>query len=595
LEKVDHPEAPKRSSLALFLGGDESSFGLMAEGLARKIAGDSLSALSAASRPADPHPLACEVMREVGVELSELTHRTLLDVEVISFDLVVTLGDFDPSLCPDLPGMPPHFHWDLPALSDEGSRDAQLGGFRTVRNRLKAKINRLVAGDALSGLQIARQNVELILDNLADGVMAHTMNRRIFYFNAAAEQLTGFKREDVLGRDCHQVFRPKRFCGGDCSFCNGEADRQGHVVPKRAQVSFTHPGSEELSFDMSIMPLADAQKTEVGALVSFKDNTELANLKRRLGHSRRCGMLVGRDPKTLGLFEQISEVGPVNVPVLIEGESGTGKELVARAVHELSERSAKPLVVINCGALPEGLLESELFGHVRGAFTGALRDKKGRFEVADGGSIFLDEVAELSPPLQVKLLRVLQERRFRRIGDERVTNVDVRIISATNRSLQQLMETGRFRSDLFYRLCVVPIRVPPLRDRCMDIPVLVDYFLESIAEETGRPRITATNEALDLLVNYQWPGNVRELRNALQFVYVKCQSGTLTPQHLPKEIQNFEVRRISRPGPALKLKHEDVLAALDEARGNKSKAAEILGVGRSTLYRFLQQQGLEPK
>jgi len=491
--------------------------------------------------------------------------------------------------------MPPHFQWDLPTLAHGGSREVQLRSFRAVRNRLKTKISKLVAGDALSGLHIARQNVELILDNLADGVMAHTANRRIFYFNTAAERLTGLKREDVLGRDCHQAFRPKRFCGGDCSFCNGEADRQEHVIPKRAQVTFAHPRGEELSFEMSIMPLADAQKAEVGALVSFKDNTELANLKRRVRHSHRCGKLIGRDPKTLALFEQIREVGPVNVPVLIEGESGTGKELAARAVHELSERGAKPLIVINCGALPEGLLESELFGHVRGAFTGALRDKKGRFELADGGSIFLDEVAELSPALQVKLLRVLQERRFRRIGDEKVISVDVRIISATNRHLRRLKETGRFRSDLFYRLCVVPIRMPPLRDRCLDIPILVDHFLESIAAETGRPLIRVSSEALDLLVNYPWPGNVRELRNALQFVYVKCQSGTLTPHHLPKEIQSFEVRRISRPGPALKLKHEDVLAALGEARGNKSKAAEILGVGRSTLYRFLQQQSLEPK
>jgi transcriptional regulator with PAS, ATPase and Fis domain len=386
-----------------------------------------------------------------------------------------------------------------------------------------------------------------------------------------------------------------RFCGGDCSFCNGEVGQQKHVIPKRAQVPFREPSGEELLFDMTVMPLRDAQQTEVGALVPFKDNTELANLKHRVRRSKTCGQLIGRDPKSLALFEEIGEVGPVNVPVWIEGESGTGKELVARAIHELSPRANRPLIVINCGALPEGLLESELFGHVRGAFTGAMREKKGRFELADGGSIFLDEVAELSPALQVKLLRVLQERRFRRIGDEKLINVDVRVISASNRNLRRMMETKHFRRDLFYRLCVVPIRLLPLRDRCMDIPVLVDHFLESIAEETGRPLISVTNEALDLLVNYPWPGNVRELRNALQFVYVKCQSGTLAPHHLPKEIQNLEVRRISRPGPAPKLKHEEVLTALGEARGNKSKAAEILGVGRSTLYRFLAHQGLEPE
>jgi len=590
---VDPLKAPEKNSLVLFLADGETSFGLMAEGLVRKMGDASLSALSAATSPVDRHPLACEVMREVGVELSEFTLRTPADVEVCSFALVVTLGSFDPSYQLKLAGMPPHLHWDLPVLPDHGGRDAKLAGFRAVRDRLQAKIDELLSGGALSGLQVARRNMELILDSLADGVMAHTMNRRIFYFNTAAERLTGFKREDILGRDCHKVFRPQRFCGGDCSFCNGLAGREGHVAPKKAQVPFTQPGGEELLLDMTIMPLTDAQETEVGALVSFKDNTELASLKRRVRRSESCGKMIGRDPKTLGLFEQIREVGPINVPVLIEGESGTGKELAARAVHESSPRADRPLIVINCGALPEGLLESELFGHVRGAFTGAMREKKGRFELADGGSIFLDEVAELSPALQVKLLRVLQERKFERIGDERLISVDVRIISATNRNLRRMMEAKQFRRDLFYRLCVVPLRVPPLRDRCMDIPVLVDYFLESIAEETGRPLIRVTDEALDLMVNYPWPGNVRELRNALQFVYVKCQSGILAPHHLPREIQDFEVKSISRPGPALKLEQEHVLAALGEARGNKSRAAEILGVGRSTLYRFLAREGLE--
>jgi PAS domain S-box-containing protein len=588
-------EAFKRSSLVLFVGSAESSFGLMAEGLARRAGDDSISALSAASEPAHPHPLACEVMREIGVELSELTLRTPLDVEVLSFDLVVTLGDVDPSYRLILPGMPPHFHWDLPTLSDGGGRDVQLGGFRAVRDRLEAKINELLGADTLPGLRIARRNLELILDSLADGVMAHTMNRRIFYFNTAAEKLTGFTREEILGRDCHKVFRPKRFCGGDCAFCNGVAGQPMHLIPKKAQVAFRRPRGEELVLDMTVMPLTDAQQTEVGALVSFRDNTELADLKRRVKRADTCGKLVGRDPKTLAVFEQIREVGPVNVPVLIEGASGTGKELVARALHELSPRVDKPLIVINCGALPEGLLESELFGHARGAFTGAVRGKKGRFELADGGSIFLDEVGELSPALQVKLLRVLQERKFERVGGEHLVSVDVRIISAPNRHLRQMMEQKRFRRDLFYRLSVVPIRLPALRERRSDIPVLVDHLLESIASESGRPLIAASSEALELLLKYPWPGNVRELRNALEFAYVKCQGGPLAPHHLPQEIRNVEVRRTSRPGPALKLSYEKVLAALSEAGGNKSRTAEILGVGRTTLYRFLRQQRLTPE
>jgi len=360
-------------------------------------------------------------------------------------------------------------------------------------------------------------------------------------------------------------------------------------------VSFRQRNGRELILDMTVMPLMDSRKTDVGALVSFKDNTELANLKRRVGPSHRCGEMVGKDPKTIALFEQIREVGPVNVPVLIEGESGTGKELVARAVHGLSARVDKPFVVINCGALPEGILESALFGHVRGAFTGAVRDQKGRFELADGGSIFLDEVGELSPSLQVKLLRVLQERAFERVGGEQQIRVDVRIISATNRRLRQMMEQKRFRRDLFYRLCVVPMRLPPLRERRLDVPVLTDHLLQTIARETGKPVITASNEALDLLIKYPWPGNVRELRNALEFAYVKCQDGCLAPHHLPEEILHVDVRHSSRPGPGPKLDHEKVLAAMSQAGGNKSRAAEILGVGRSTLYRFLRQRDAEPE
>jgi len=592
---VDRLQVSEQASLVLFLEQGHCNFGLMAEGLARRIAADSFSALSAATEPADLHPLASEVMREVGVELSELTLRTPLDVEVFSFDLVVTLaGGASPHRL-SLPGMPPHFHWELPALPDEGSRDVQLVGFRAVRDRIDVKIRELLAANTLSGLRIARQNLEMILDNLADGVMAHTLNRSVFYFNRAAEELTGFKREEVLGRDCHQVFRPKRFCGGDCAFCSGATGKPERITPKKVQVTFKRRSGDELILDMSVMPLKDDAQADVGALVSFKDNTELASLKRRVKHSHTCGKMIGRDPKSLALFEQIREVGPATVPVLIEGESGTGKELVAKAVHELSQRASKPLIVINCGALPEGILESALFGHVRGAFTGAVRDQKGRFELADGGSIFLDEIGELSPSLQVKLLRVLQERSFERVGGEKLIRVDVRIISATNRKLRQMMEQRRFRRDLFYRLCVVPIRLSPLRERRLDIPVLVDHLLEFIASESGRPLIAASNAALDLLVKYPWPGNVRELRNALEFAYVKCQGGSLAPHHLPKEVQNIEVRHTSRPGPGLKLDHERVLAAMDQAGGNKSKAAEILGVGRSTLYRFLRQFSLQPE
>ncbi len=578
----------------LFLGSGLYSFPLMAEGLLHKHAGDIVQAFSAALKPTAPHDLACEVMQEVGIELTDLTLRTPLDIEVFSFDMVVTLGTFDPTLRLNLPGMPPHFHWELPIPADGAGPDAQRTTFRAARDRLEAKILEVLASEMLSGLHITQRNLMLVLDNLADGVMAHTMNRRIFFFNRAAEMITGFKREEILGKDCHRVFRSQRFCGGDCSFCTGPGGDEIVVSPKKTQVNFKRKDGKKRILDMTVMPLSDAQNTNVGALVSFKDNTEFATLQQRVKHFHTCGALIGKDPKALALFDQIREVGPVTLPVLIEGESGTGKELVARAIHDLSPRARKPFLAINCGALPEGILESELFGHVRGAFTGAVRDQKGRFELADGGTLLLDEVGELSPALQVKLLRVLQEKKFERVGGEKQISVDVRIVSATNRNLRKMMEEKRFRRDLFYRLCVVPIQVPPLRERRMDIPVLIDNFLESVSAETEKPLIAISNEALDILIRYPWPGNVRELRNVIEYANVKCRTGILVPQQLPREILHFNVKPATRPGPPLKLNRDKIIAAMREAKGNKSRAAAILGVGRSTLYRYMRQHVFNP-
>jgi transcriptional regulator with PAS, ATPase and Fis domain len=249
-------------------------------------------------------------------------------------------------------------------------------------------------------------------------------------------------------------------------------------------------------------------------------------------------------------------------------------------------------VAVSCGALPEGILESELFGHVRGAFTGAVRDKKGRFELADGGTIFLDEVGDLSGAMQVALLRVLQERTIQPVGSEKTIHVDVRVISATNRNLRHMMEKGEFRRDLFYRLCVVPIEPPPLRERRLDIALLTDHFLEVVSEETDRQLLTVTPGAIEALTRYPWPGNVRELRNAIEYTYVKCHTGSIEPEHLPPEIREHEDRPTATPGPAPKLTREQIVVALAKAGGNKKRAAELLGVGRATLYRNLSKHEL---
>ncbi len=581
--------AVERQRLILFLASGRSNLHLMAEGLARRVAPARVEIISANMIPVDLDPAAERIMAEVGVELRAVPSRSPLDVELFMFDLVVTLGEFDQSCRPNLPGMPPHLHWDLPQPRDDDPPDRAAAVLREARELLRQRIDALVASGVLHALFVTRRNFELIVDNLAEGVVAHTIARRIFYFNQAAERMTGMRREEVLGNDCHELFQG-RLCGPGCAQCAGEdgAPKSGG----RDTVLFVRADGEQRTLEKVTHPLADPDGQNVGALVSLRDITELDTLKRKLKHHHALGGMIGKDPKMLALFDLIREVASVNVPVLVEGESGTGKELVANAIHDLSPRADKPFVAINCGALPEGILESELFGHVRGAFSGAVHNKKGRFELADGGTIFLDEVGELSPSMQVKLLRVLQEQTFERVGGEAPVKVDVRVISATNQNLRRLMEKKQFRRDLFYRLCVVPIGLPPLRDRAIDIPMLVEHFLERTARHTGRELLRISNDAMDVLTAYEWPGNVRELRNAIEYAYVKCRSGTVGPEHLPPEIRQREGAERSKPGPALSLHKEDLIVALAKAGGNKKEAAKLLGVGRATLYRYLYLYGL---
>jgi len=307
--------------------------------------------------------------------------------------------------------------------------------------------------------------------------------------------------------------------------------------------------------------------------------------------------MIGRTAKMKETFALIRELAGLTVPVLIQGESGTGKELVARAIHSEGPRAQQPFVAVNCSALPAGLLESELFGHVRGAFTGALRDKKGRFELADGGTLFLDEVADLPFELQAKLLRVLEAGSVERVGDERALSIDVRVVSAANRSLKRAVEQGGFRDDLYYRLNVMPIELPPLRERRNDIPLLVEHFLEQAARQGQRSR-GINSDALGAMVDHPWPGNVRELRSAVQYALIKAKGAVIELSHLSADLREGldsnaagDGRTRAAPGPG-KLTADAVRAALAETGGNKLRAAKLLGVGRATLYRFLGKNPL---
>ena len=321
------------------------------------------------------------------------------------------------------------------------------------------------------------------------------------------------------------------------------------------------------------------------------ETAELSDLRQRLKTEQSFAGIVSRDAKMLELFDTIREVAEVNIPVLIQGESGTGKELVAAAIHNEGHSTAKPFVPVNCGALPEGILESELFGHVKGAFTGAVHDRKGRFELADGGTIFLDEIGDIPAAMQVKLLRVLEEGTLTRVGGEESIKVDVRVISATNKNLAEEVAAGRFREDLFYRLCVVPVYLPPLRERRNDIPLLAEHLLKKALREVEREDVVLSPETVGVMMDYDWPGNVRELENALRYALVKCRDNLLLPEYLPLKILETYVPRQPYPRKQRKRKldAESVWRTLEETGGNKVEAAVRLGVSRATLYRFLKE------
>lgn len=436
-----------------------------------------------------------------------------------------------------------------------------------------------------NGIVSYQNNLERILDNLKEGVIAHDVNRRIFFFNQAAEHITGYSKSEVLGQDCHKAMGGP-FCGNRCQFCGPQPMAEDKI--EYSTYIRTKQG-EHRCIEMCVTAMDNENGERVGVLASFRDVTSCLNLQLKAEKIQGFGEIIGNDIRMRDVFQQIRNVARYDYPIHISGETGTGKELVAAAIHYECSRKSGPFVPINCGALPEGLIESELFGHVKGAFTGAVRDKKGRFELADGGTIFLDEVAELSKPVQAKLLRFLQEGEFEKVGGEKTISVDVRVSSATNKDLKQEVRQNRFRDDLYYRLNVIPIHLPPLRERKTDIPLLINHFLTQAGKRYNQPVLGISPEAISRLMAYHWPGNIRELQNAIQYAIVHCKDLRIAPHNLPDEIQAIGACHITtRKGPRMKLDAHATVEALKKAAWNKSKAAKYLGVGRATLYRFLE-------
>jgi PAS domain S-box-containing protein len=430
-------------------------------------------------------------------------------------------------------------------------------------------------------IRASEERYRLITDTMTDGLSIQDRQGVIVQVNNRLCQITGLTRKELIGRRLPDLFASSANLPED--WCFAACDRPQSVLER----FLNHKDGRKIAVSMKSNPLVGDDGQPKGSFVFFSDISEVRKLRRLSVASHIFADMVGSEPCMRKLFKEISDVADCDFPVLIQGESGVGKELAAQAIHNQSHRAERMFVPVNCAALPEGLIESELFGHAKGAFTGASRDKKGRFELADGGTIFLDEVAELSPAMQVKLLRVLQEGAFERLGDLQTIQVDVRIISATNKDLEHEMHAGRFRRDLYYRLCVMPLLVPPLRERKNDIPLLADHFIKNVAGKKADGRQALSPEALLTLIAYDWPGNVRELQNTIKYAYVKCKGTVIEPVHLPAGLRALPAQPARPRKRQRKLAPEKVRDALRRTGGNKARAARMLGVSRVTLYRFL--------
>jgi PAS domain S-box-containing protein len=433
----------------------------------------------------------------------------------------------------------------------------------------------------------------VILNSIADGVFTTDNDGKITFMNKAAEGITGFSGKEANGRFCFEIFRAD-ICQSRCALKETLKTKKEII---NLPATILKKGGQKVPISISTAVLRNEKGQIIGGVETFRDLSAIEELKKELSQRYTLGDITSKNHAIHDIFSILPNVAESDSTVLIQGASGTGKELFAKAIYNLSRRKTKTFIKVNCGALPDTLLESELFGYVKGAFTDAKKDKPGRFTLANGGTIFLDEVGDMSPSLQVKLLRVLQEKEYEPLGSTSPRQTDVRVIAATNRDLSKLVSEGKFRDDLFYRLNVVKIDLPPLSQRREDIPLLIDVFIQKFNAKMGKQIAGVSDQALRLLLNHDFPGNVRELENIVEHAFVLCGGNRIDVDCLPKELTMKQEKTgssvpLEKGHPFEKAEAEIVKRTLEKSRGNRVKAARELGISRATLWRKIKRYGL---
>ena len=450
--------------------------------------------------------------------------------------------------------------------------------------------------DLVNRIHYEERSHRLILDNLDVGVFTVNRGGYITFFNHEAEKISGFDRRQVLGKACSAIFKgvgTHDLCLLKESVANGSSrtSRQGKITTR---------DGETIPIRANYLALRNEKGTIVGGLATFHDLTLVRQLNRAISEKYTFHDMIGRDPAMQKIFETVNVVAATDATILIEGATGTGKDLLAKVIHSASRRATKPLVKVNCAAIPHNLLESEMFGYIKGAFTGADRDKPGRFHEADEGTIFLDEIGDLPLSLQAKLLRVIEDKEFYPLGSRHTEKVDVRIISATNQNLDRLVEKRLFREDLYYRLNVFRIDLPDLKERRVDLPLLIHHILRKLSVTRAERRVGISKSAMEILLNYDYAGNVRELENILEHALIICREDLIEPGDLPTYLgRKKKARQFTRTAGAIEnvlsnsVERETILKALERFDWHRAKTAHALGIDRTTLWRKMKKYGLQ--